>query len=62
MQDVKHLTKVILTPEHESDELLSPKCNHSHVLFTRATYLEEIKCEGTVLSCELTPLELDTGG
>ena len=31
---VKHPTGVILTPEHESDELLSPKFNHSHVMFT----------------------------
>ena len=34
MQDVKHPTGVISTPEHGSGELLSPKCNHSHVLFT----------------------------
>ena len=32
MEDVKHPTRVIWTPEHESGEFLSPKCNRWHVL------------------------------
>ena len=62
MQDVKHPTVVIFTPEHGSDKLLSPKFNHSHVLFTPQTLLMGNTCENVIHSSVIALYGCSGGG